>query len=234
MPVHCSLNKVNNYRNLARTSINILILEALQLVQLRAEAIHMAGEMYNGGMASIFYGPDSRVVEACKRAKEHCMTNDIENPECLISNFMFPKYKVLSGNEEALKYIEENMHKFRLRSIKRIKDTPALHCSLMEPAVDTIKKALESIQIDDPLIRVYSNVHSKSYIDARHIKKLLPQQIMKPVKWEQTMHHIYARRHGNKFPRTFVCGPGYALRSILKNVNIKAWKKSIHIGSLKK
>lgn len=194
----------------------------------------MAGEMYKGGMASIFYGPDSEVVQACKKAKEHCIKNNIENPECLISNFMFPRFKVLSGNDEALNYIQENLKKFRLRSLKRIKYSPALHCRLMSPAVEEIAKALEHIQIEDPLIRVYSNVHAKPYANAEQIKKWLPKQIEKPVAWEQTMHRIYGRTRGTQFPRTFVCGSGLSLKSILKNVNLKAWKKTIQIGDINK
>lgn len=184
-------------------------------------------------MATIRFGPDSRVMDACKKAKEWCRKNNIENPECLISNFMFPRFKALSGNEEALQYIEDNLKKFRIRSLKRVKNTPACHSSLMEPAIEPFKKALEHIEIADPIIRVYSNVNSKPYMSAEHILKLLPQQLVKPVKWEQTMTYLYARGRGNYFPRTIVCGPGCALNSILKQVNSRAWRRSIHIGDKK-
>lgn len=206
---------------------------ALHLVQVRAEAIYAAAEIYKGGMATIFFGPDSRVKEACEMAKKWCINNNIEKPECLISNFMFPRYKVLSGNDEALQYLEQNYHKFRIRSIKRIKNVPACHSSLMEPTVEPLKKALELIHVSDPLIRVYSNVHGKAYKNVKHILKLLPKQLVKPVKWEQTMHNLYARRRKEYYPRTIVCGPGYALKSILKSVNAKAWQKTIQIGDMK-
>lgn len=185
-------------------------------------------------MATIFYGPDSEVILACKKAKRWCIKNNIENPECLISNFLFPRYKALSGNEEALQYIEDNLDKFRLRAIKRIKNAPACHSSLMEPTIEPITKALEQIQINNPIIKVYSNVHGKPYMSANHILKLLPQQLVNPVKWEQTMTYLYARKRGISFPRTICCGPGLALNSILKQVNLRAWRQSVHIGSTKK
>lgn len=194
----------------------------------------MAGDMNKGGMISIFYGADSRLKEACYRAKEHSIRLGVENGDCRITNYMFPNFKVVSGSEEALQYIKENMKKFRLRSVKRIKNSPALHCSLMEPAAEPLSEAIAKITIDDPLIKVYSNVHSKCYMSAKHIKKLLPQQIVRPVRWEQTMHEIYARRQGSKFPRTVVCGPGYALKSILKKCNLRAWLKTINVGDIKK
>lgn len=52
---------------------------------------------------------------------------------------------------------------------------------------------------------------------------------MKPVKWEQTLHVMYERGEGTHFPRTFECGPGTSLKSILKQVNAKAWDNCISI-----
>lgn len=205
---------------------------ALQLVQVRAEAIHAASEMCKGGMASIVFGPDSNVIEACKAAKVWCLNNNIEKPECLISNYMYPKYKILSGNDEALEYLKSNVNQFRLRGLHRIKNAPAAHSRLMEPTVEPIKEALKLINISDPIIRIYSNITGKPYASANHIKKLLPQQLIKPLRWEQTMHNIYARRQGEYYPRTVVCGPNMALQQILRNVNLKAFHQSLHIGDV--
>lgn len=194
----------------------------------------MASDMHKGGMASIFYGADSEVILACRKAREHCVKNNIENPDCLISNFMYPNYKVLSGNEEALDYLQANFKKFRLRSFKRIKNAPPLHCGLMKPAADEIANALEHIQISDPLINVYSNVTGKAYHTVKRIKKILPKQIEKPVKWEQILTQIYARRRGCKFPRTFVCGPNLALSSCMKHVNYRASRRLVQVGDVDK
>lgn len=204
------------------------------MVQLRAEAIQLAGEMHKGGMASIFYGADSEVVKACKMAREHCLKSNIENPDCLISNFMYPNYKVLSGNEEALDYLQANFKKFRLRSFKRIRNAPPLHCGLMKPAAEEIAKALAHIQIADPLINVFSNVTGKAYHTAKRIKKIFPKQIEKPVKWEQIMTQIYARRRGCNFPRTFICGPNLALGSCMRHVNYRAFRRLVQVGDVDK
>lgn len=47
-------------------------------------------------------------------------------------------------------------------------------------------------------------------------------QIVKPVKWEQTLHEMYERKQDTNFPRTFECGPGKGLIQILEKVNAKA------------
>lgn len=54
-------------------------------------------------------------------------------------------------------------------------------------------------------------------------------QIVKPVKWEQLLHILYERKQGEHFPRTFECGPGQGLKSILKEVNAKAWDTTINV-----
>ncbi|KAJ8911980.1 hypothetical protein NQ315_003259 [Exocentrus adspersus] len=52
-----------------------------------------------------------------------------------------------------------------------------------------------------------------------------PKSIVKPVKWEQLLHVAYERSPDEHFPKTFECGPGKFLRSVLQQVNLKAWKE---------
>lgn len=203
---------------------------ALQLVQIRAEAIKAASDVYKGGMAQIRFGADSRVLDACKMARDWCKKNNVERSECWISKYMYPKFKVISANEEALQYLEQNYGKFRLRSIRRLKNMAACHSVLMEPTIEPIRNALQQMDIDDPIIKVYSNVTCRPYYSANHIRQLLPHQLTNPVRWEQMMTYLYARRQGIYFPRTIFCGPGFYLRKVLKQVNSKAWRNSIHIG----
>lgn len=93
----------------------------------------------------------------------------------------------------------------------------------MRPAVEPFKMALRKAEINDPIIQVFSNVDGKSYRNANHIRIQLPKQIYRAVKWEQTLHVLYERKVGEYFPRTFECGPGNSLKSLLKMVNAKAW-----------
>lgn len=207
-----------------------LIYLAVRLVQIRAEAIQAVDALYKSGMAQICFGADSRVIEACKKAKEWCIQNNVEHPECRIASYLYPRFKTLAGSEEAIQFLEDNYQKFRLRWINRIPNRPACHCSLMQPTIEPMKKALSQMEIADPIIRVYSNVTCRPYFSAHHIRKLLPYQLVSPVKWEQTMTGLYARRRGVQFPRTIVCGPGYTYRTMLREVNSKAWRQSLYVG----
>ena len=124
---------------------------------------------------------------------------------------------------QALKYIESNAQQYRLKKLRRIPVSGAFHSSLMQPAVEPVKRILKKMEISDPLIQVLSNVDNKCYKNANQIKMQLPKQIYKPVRWEQILHVLYERTIGENFPRTFECGPGTSLKTLLKMVNAKAW-----------
>lgn len=53
----------------------------------------------------------------------------------------------------------------------------AFHSSLMSPAVVPFKKALRNLEIEDPVIAIYSNVDGKRYRTAEQIRNYLPKQV---------------------------------------------------------
>lgn len=203
--------------------------KALRLVQIRAEAMQLASEQNKSGMATVLYGADARIGEACKAAVDWCIQRGVESPECRIANYLYPSCKVLAGSEDALKFLEANSKKYGIKRIKRLPVSGAFHTELMASAVEPFAKALKKITIEDPIIGVYSNVDGKRYRSAGHILGQLPKQITRPVKWEQTLHNLYERKAGENFPRTFECGPGQGLKTILKQVNGKAWDSAFSI-----
>uniref|UniRef100_A0A7R8VEM1 [acyl-carrier-protein] S-malonyltransferase n=1 Tax=Timema douglasi TaxID=61478 RepID=A0A7R8VEM1_TIMDO len=203
---------------------------AVRLVNVRAEAMQLASEVSPGGMMTVWYGPDSQLGYACLQAREWCKERGIEDPECAVANYLYPHCKVIAGHIEALKFIETNIAKFKLRRVRSLPVSGAFHSNLMRPAVPVFMKALRKANIDDPVISVHSNLDGKRYRNSDHIARQLPRQIWKPVKWEQTLHAIYERSVGERFPKTFECGPGQSLKSVLKMVNAKAWDSCISVG----
>lgn len=203
--------------------------EAIRLVKVRAEAMQLASEIVPSGMMTVFYGPDSKLNYACLQAREWCLQRGIENPECCVANYLYPQCKVVAGHLEALKFIQSNAEQYKLKRLKKIPVSGAFHTSLMRPAVEPFKMALRKVEINDPIIQVFSNVDGKSYRNAHHIRMQLPKQIYKAVKWEQTLHVLYERKVGEYFPRTFECGPGNSLKSLVKMVNAKAWDSCFSI-----
>ncbi|KAF7270115.1 hypothetical protein GWI33_016915 [Rhynchophorus ferrugineus] len=202
---------------------------AIKLVQIRAEAMKLAADTCKGGMMTVMFGPDSKVNYACKIAKDWAMDKGDEYPECRIANYLYPHCKVISGSESALDYMEKNYKEYKIKKVKRLPVSGAFHSDHMIQAVSVFRRALKKTDIQDPIIRVYSNVDGKRYRNANHIREQLPKQIVKPVKWEQLLHVVYERDPGEYFPQTYECGPGHSLKTILKQVNAKAWDHCFNI-----
>lgn len=152
--------------------------QALQLVQIRGEAMQMAYERYDGGTAIVKCKPSAKLPAAIANAKEHCKTKlGIENPECTVASFLFPSRKVISGHTEALNYLKENAEQFGLSSVKKHRLPGAYHSNLMTSVVAPFTEALRSIDVKDPIIAVHSNIDGRRYFTAEHILKKLPKQV---------------------------------------------------------
>lgn len=95
----------------------------------------------------------------------------------------------------------------------------------MKPAAWEIRKTLEKLKINDPVIPVHSNVTGKRFRDALDVKEMVVKQVCKPVMWEQTMHNIYTRPQNDFFPMTFEVGPGKQLGLVLSKVNKRAYEE---------
>lgn len=128
-------------------------------------------------MATVLFGHDAKLGNACQDAKDWCIDRGVENAECAVANYLFPDCKVIAGSTEALKYIEAHAKKYNLRNIRRLPVNGAFHTELMTSAVEPFSEALKSTFIEEPMIHVYSNVHGTPYRGVKDILKWLPQQV---------------------------------------------------------
>lgn len=207
-------------------------ISGLQLVEIRAEAMQIAYDRGDCGTANVKCRPASDLKKACEKAKQFCVNEKgIPEVECTISSYLFPSQRIVSGHNEALNFLAENKDKYGLLSVKKHRLPGANHSNLMQSAVQPFTEALESMDIRDPIIGVHSNVDGQQYKSAAHIRKRLPEQIVSPIKWEQTMHVIYSRREST-YPRTFTCGPDSGLMWLLKRNNAKAWDAAVKLSKL--
>lgn len=78
----------------------IFLWTALRLVKVRAEAMQLASEVYEGAMVRVIFGPDSKLGLACARAKEWCLQTGVENPQCKVAAYLYPHSKIVAGNKE--------------------------------------------------------------------------------------------------------------------------------------
>jgi [acyl-carrier-protein] S-malonyltransferase len=96
-----------------------------------------------------------------------------------------------------------------------LKVAGAFHSPLMQPAADRMATELAKIQFSAPKQPVYANVTAALHHEADSIKKLLIDQIVKPVRWEQTMQGLLAGGDA----RWVELAPGRVLTGLLKRIN---------------
>lgn len=203
--------------------------EALFAVKVRAEAMQKASELVPSGMLSVVGKPQAQYKHACVQAKEYCKSQGIEEPVCSVANYLFPDGRVIAGHKKALDFLQENSRRLQFMRTKPLQVSGAFHTELMESATEPLREVLRQVEVRRPEINVYSNVDGKRYMSESHIRRQLVKQLVSPVKWEQTLHEIYERTQGQKFPHTYEVGPGKQLGVALQKCNRKAFTNYSHV-----
>jgi [acyl-carrier-protein] S-malonyltransferase len=95
-----------------------------------------------------------------------------------------------------------------------LKVAGAFHSPLMQSAADKMAAELEKVAFNVPNQPVYSNVTAEKHSDAASIKRLLVDQIVKPVRWEQTLKKMLETE-----ARWVELAPQRQLAGMLKKIN---------------
>jgi [acyl-carrier-protein] S-malonyltransferase len=88
----------------------------------------------------------------------------------------------------------------------------------MEPAVERLAAALAHVEIRAPRVPVLSNVDAQAHDEPAEIRALLIEQVVNPVRWEDSMRHLLADYGVEK---CYEIGPGRVLAGLLKRIERK-------------
>lgn len=201
----------------------LTIEDGIRLAGIRGAAMQYASDQEpNQGMLTVVSKSRVNINKACKDATDWAINMGISLPVCQIAIYLCNQTRVLAGHEKSLEYIINNNKNYKINIIKRLSVSGAFHTPLMKPALKSYIKALNEIEIQEPRVTVYSNITAEPYKSCNQIRKSLPKQIISPVKWEQILHSVYKRPHGNTFPRTFDLGSNGTMKTILEKNNFAA------------
>jgi [acyl-carrier-protein] S-malonyltransferase len=178
--------------------------DALLAVKNRSMLMQKACEKNEGTMAALIGLSQEVVREICDEASQE----GIVQP----ANFNSQEQIAISGEIKAVKKGVELAKSGGAKIAKLLTVGGAFHSELMRPAQEGMVKVLSEIKMDSASIPLVANVTGKSVSDPQEIKKLLTQQITRPVLWYQSMRFIYEQGI-----RDFVeIGPGKVLQGLLK------------------
>ena len=191
----------------------------LKLVKLRAESMQNAGEIINGTMAAIIGLDKDTLEKICRQSNEKGIV--------VPANFNAPGQIVISGEVEAVNYAMNQAKKAGARKVIELNVSGAFHSPLMSYAKEALTDKLNSIEISDTNIPIYSNVAAKPVTKSEDIRENLIQQLDNTVLWQDTILNMIQDGVAN-----FVeVGPGRVLQGLTKRIDRNIKSSGIEINN---
>jgi len=181
--------------------------DGLRVVQERGLAMQAAAELTQSGMVSVVGLETDQVEKVVAEVRQ-------EGEILQLANFLCPGNIVVSGHTEACGRLEEPANAEGARMVMPLTVAGAFHTPLMQPAVERLTAVLENVTLQAPRIPVVSNVDATAHDDPEEIRQLLVQQVVSPVRWEDSMNKLLA----DGTEQFYEIGPGRVLRGLLKRI----------------
>ena len=187
--------------------------DGLNLVSERAKAMQDACDLAPSTMAAIVGLEDEIVEEICN------LIDDVVVP----ANYNAPGQLVISGSIEGIDKALSMAKEKGAKLAKKIPVNGAFHSPFMKPAQDRLAKAIDSIQLSEPLFPIYQNYSAKAETNPEKIKENLKAQLTAPVKWTQSIRQMI-EDGATEFEEL---GPGKVLQGLIKRINDQVKVSSI-------
>ncbi|MEO8270172.1 MAG: ACP S-malonyltransferase [Aureliella sp.] len=157
----------------------------LRLVQLRGTAMQQAADAVPSGMSSVIGLERERLEAICTAATS--------GPHLVrVANLLCPGNIAISGHLEALEAAERlSVEAGAIKTI-RLPVAGAFHTPIMQPAVDKLSAALESVDFRITRVPVFSNVDALPHTQPTEFRRLLSEQVIDPVLWESSLENMLA------------------------------------------
>ncbi|MBW2552514.1 MAG: ACP S-malonyltransferase [Deltaproteobacteria bacterium] len=193
--------------------------DAVQIVRLRGKFMQEAVPAGEGTMAAILGLEADEVQDICRQSAQE----EVVSP----ANFNSSWQIVISGHTEAVSRAVENALERGAKKAVMLAVSAPFHCSLMKPAAEKLKEALQDVPVCDIHIPVISNADAMPYPSKEEIKNLLVKQVNHPVRWEESMGEMVA-----KGVKTVIeIGPGKVLTGLMRRITKEV--KTLNLEDLK-
>ncbi len=190
--------------------------DGLRVVQERGRAMQDAADEVASGMLSILGMEQDKIEQLCNETRQ-------PGEVLQIANLLCPGNIVVSGHKSACERIAAAATKAGAMKAIPLAVAGAFHTSLMLSAVEWLNQALCDVKLTRPRIPVISNVDATAHDDPEAIRNLLTQQVVSPVRWEDSQRKLLAHGHTPYWE----VGPGRVLRGLLKRIDRKAASEGV-------
>ena len=180
---------------------------ALALVALRGRLMFDSGVATPGTMAAVM-GLDRERVEACcaeAAAGEVVQLANVNSPEQL----------VVSGAVPAVERAMAACEAAGAKKVVRLTVSGAFHSELMAPAAAELGEALAATEFAEARVPVIPNVTGTPTRDGDELRRLLIEQLTRPVLWTDSMRALRAIDAGP----ILEVGPGKVLMGLMRRID---------------
>lgn len=189
--------------------------EAVSLVHKRGHFMDEAVPKGEGGMAAVMGLNASEVKEVCQIVSEEAYVQP--------ANYNMPGQLVIAGTKEGVERASKELEAAGAKRIIPLNVSGPFHTKLLEPAALKLKEEIQTYEIEELGLPVYSNTNAQMYAGKEEVLDLLVQQVMSPVRFEQMIEQMI-----EDGVDTFIeIGPGKTLRSFIKKINRSVTVKNI-------
>ncbi|MBO81998.1 MAG: [acyl-carrier-protein] S-malonyltransferase [Citromicrobium sp.] len=153
--------------------------DTAKLLRLRGIAMQDAVPIGVGSMCALL-GSD---IETAQKLAEEAAQGQV----CEIANDNDPSQVVLSGHAEAINRVIDMAKDHGVKRAIKIAVSAPFHCSLMKPAAQRMKIALDNTSPSAMDLPLYANVTAAKVSDSAEEQKLLVEQITGRVRWRESV-----------------------------------------------
>ncbi len=160
------------------------VADAARLLRIRGDAMQKAVPAGQGAMAAMI----GIELEAARAIAADAAEGDV----CQAANDNGGGQVVLSGSKAA---IERAMAIAAVRGVRRTVLLPVsapFHCSLMQPAADAMRDALQQVKMNAPAVPVMANVGAAPLVNPAAIRDSLVAQVTGTVRWRECVEAMAA------------------------------------------
>lgn len=180
--------------------------DGIRLIKIRGELMEEAAKKYPGKMAAV-------LGLSTEKIKEVCLNSGAE-----LANLNCPGQIVITGRAEAIDKASVLSMEQGAKRVIPLEVSGAFHSSLMLEAAAGLKRVLENVPMQDPLVPVISNYTALPQERVIQIKDNLVNQIRSSVKWEESMRLILSKGVVNFIE----FGPNKVLKGLMRKIDAAA------------
>ena len=173
---------------------------------IRKRGIYMQNAYPTGGGMCAILGLDTELVEkACEETDGYVR----------IANYNCPGQLIITGEKAPVTNAAKKCSELGAKKTVELNVSGPFHSSLLKDAADKLAEELKNVSINNPGIPYVCNVDATEVTNNESIAKILSDQVISPVKWEQSFRFML-----DKGIDTFIeMGPGKTLAGFAKRID---------------